>query len=94
MRASSSKLTDSAQPHRVGTPGSMAQLGMWKGVVDAAKLEQEGAEKAPGKTLSGLSAFLLWRSAYWTKAVSIANKILIPAFWFKSWLFGRDISRF
>lgn len=40
--------------------GSMAQLGMWKGVVDAAKLEQEGAEKKPATTLSGITAFLLW----------------------------------
>jgi len=38
----------------------MAQLGMWKGVVDAAKLEQEGSKPVPGKTLSGLTAFLLW----------------------------------
>lgn len=111
----------------------MAQLGMWQGVVDAGKLEQEGegAEKVPPKTLTGVMAFLLWsvrptlvhdlgggwcespvfweltavllfpvyhntnrRSAYWTKSVSIQNKILIPMYWFKSWIFGRDISGF
>jgi hypothetical protein len=37
----------------------MASLGMWRGVVDASKLEQEG-QTVPGKTLSGISAFLLW----------------------------------
>lgn len=111
--------------------GSMAQLGMWRGVVDTANLEQEGAEKVPSKTISGLTAFLLWcvraripagyvscfgctprlicaihidlhthprrtkrRAAYWTKSVSLVNKILIPMGWFRSWLFGRDICRF
>lgn len=40
--------------------GSMAQLGLWKGVVDTANLEQDGAKKAHSKTISGLAAFLLW----------------------------------
>lgn len=38
----------------------MAQLGMWKGVVDAGRLEEEGQEKVPAKTLTGVMAFLLW----------------------------------
>ena len=42
----------------------------------------------------GMMAFLVWKSAYWTKSVSVANKILIPMYWFKSFFFGRDISRF
>jgi len=45
-------------------------------------------------TMKGFMAWLAWRSAYWTKTVSISNKILIPMFWFKSFVFGRDISRF
>lgn len=44
--------------------------------------------------MTGVLAFLLWRAAYWTKQVSIVNKIMIPMYWFKSMLFGRDISRF
>jgi NADH dehydrogenase FAD-containing subunit len=44
--------------------------------------------------VSGTVAFLLWRSAYWTKSVSISNKMLILMYWFKAWVFGRDISRF
>jgi len=74
--------------------GSMAQLGMWKGVVESAKLDEEGKEGGRKGVLTGLTAFLLWRAAYWTKSVSWANKILIPMFWLKSWIFGRDISRF
>jgi NADH:ubiquinone reductase (non-electrogenic) len=42
----------------------------------------------------GFAAFLLWRAAYWTRAVSISNKMLILMYWFKSAVFGRDISRF
>jgi NADH dehydrogenase FAD-containing subunit len=44
--------------------------------------------------MKGFLAFLLWRAAYWTEQVSIVNKILIPMYWFKAFLFGRDISRF
>ncbi|EWM30090.1 Pyridine nucleotide-disulfide oxidoreductase, NAD-binding domain protein [Nannochloropsis gaditana] len=75
--------------------GSMAQLGMWKGVVDSAKLDdKKGDEDGKKSVLTGWTAFLLWRAAYWTKSVSWANKILIPMYWLKSWIFGRDISRF
>lgn len=44
--------------------------------------------------MKGFLAFLLWRAAYWTKQVSWVNRMLIPMYWFKSMLFGRDISRF
>ena len=33
-------------------------------------------------------------SRYWGKQVSTQNKILIPMHWFKTFFFGRDISRF
>lgn len=52
------------------------------------------AETTEGPPVTGVLAFLLWRAAYWTKQVSIVNKIMIPMYWFKSMLFGRDISRF
>lgn len=42
----------------------------------------------------GFSTWLLWRSAYITKLVSIKNKVLVLFDWFKTALFGRDISRF
>jgi NADH dehydrogenase FAD-containing subunit len=45
-------------------------------------------------SVKGFLAFALWRAAYWTKQVSITNKILILMYWFKSAVFGRDISRF
>jgi len=43
---------------------------------------------------SGFMAWLLWNAAYITKLVSLRNKIMIPMYWFKQRLFGRDISRF
>lgn len=42
----------------------------------------------------GYTTWLFWRSAYITKLVSVKNKILVLFDWFKTLLFGRDISRF
>ena len=64
--------------------GSMAGLGTFDAVADL-----------PGSgKLRGFTAFLAWRAAYWTYSVSITNKMLIPMYWFKSYWFGRDISKF
>src|ERR1051325_5132934 len=42
----------------------------------------------------GFATWLFWRSAYFTKLVSLKNKVLVLFDWFKALLFGRDISRF
>ena len=76
---------DRTRPFRYTFMGSMAQLGTWDAVLDA-------PSGAPN--MSGLMAFMAWRSAYWTYSVSITNKILIPMYWFKAYWFGRDISKF
>lgn len=60
----------------------------------AAATAQKTAATAATPALKGVLAFLLWRAAYWTKQVSLQNKMLIPMHWLKSLLFGRDISRF
>jgi NADH:ubiquinone reductase (non-electrogenic) len=44
--------------------------------------------------LKGLSIWIFWRAIYLTKLVSLKNKILVLFDWFKTSLFGRDISRF
>jgi len=75
--------TDMDRPFKYIFMGSMAQLGTWNAVADL-----------NGQTVTGLAAFLAWRSAYWGYQVSITNKILIPMYWFKSYWFGRDISKF
>eukprot|EP01040_Poterioochromonas_malhamensis_P003197 gene3197-3408_t len=71
--------------------GSMASVGHWKGVYDSPHIDALPEDVPPVK---GILAFLLWRAAYWTRQVSWVNKILIPMYWFKAMIFGRDISRF
>ena len=76
----------------------MAQVASWGGVVDTTgfgdkKLPSPG-QKTKMKNLSGMAAFLFWRGAYWTMSVSTANKMLIPMYWFKAFVFGRDLGRF
>eukprot|EP00835_Amoeboradix_gromovi_P002283 NODE_126_length_18761_cov_0.476262.p3 type:complete len:406 gc:universal NODE_126_length_18761_cov_0.476262:17008-18225(+) len=62
---------------------TMAYIGSWKSIIDK-----------PGVgRLHGTIAWLIWRSAYFTQTVSWKNKILIPVYWFTSWIFGREISR-
>jgi len=57
-----------------------------------------GGKKAlldtPIGSSSGFLSWVVWNAAYITKLVSFRNKIMIPAYWFKSFLFGRDLSRF
>mmetsp|Transcript_8731 Transcript_8731/g.36121 ORF Transcript_8731/g.36121 Transcript_8731/m.36121 type:complete len:101 (+) Transcript_8731:1651-1953(+) len=75
--------------------GAMASMGMWRGVADFSKTELLGDDvDTKDLTLSGFAAFVAWRGAYLSKQLSWANMLLVPMFWFKSWLFGRDISRF
>lgn len=62
---------------------ALAYIGDWKALVDANKF-----------SFRGFVAFLVWRSAYLTKLLSIQNMVLAPMYWFKSAVFGRDISRF
>ena len=69
--------------------GMMTQLGTWHGVLQGPDMGSHGGPK-----LKGIVAWFLWRSAYWGYQVSITNKILIPMYWFKSYWFGRDISKF
>jgi len=78
--------------------GMMAYVGGWKGVVSVDAPEEDG--KPHGKIenyfsrYTGWKAWLLWRSAYFTMLRSFPNQVLVPLFWFKAWLFGRDFSRF
>ncbi|EKG09685.1 hypothetical protein MPH_13207 [Macrophomina phaseolina MS6] len=64
--------------------GVMAYIGNWNAIM------QSGG----GGNISGRAAWLIWRGAYLTKAVSWRNKVLIPVYWFINWVFGRDVSRF
>jgi NADH:ubiquinone reductase (non-electrogenic) len=63
--------------------GLLAYIGSRKALLDLPKVK--------GK---GFGAFLLWRSIYLTKLVSVRNKILVLMDWIKAMTFGRDVSIF
>jgi len=73
--------------------GSMVTWGGFKGAVDMHNVGKNKKEIDLG-VFSGVIAYFTWRSAYWGMQTSWTNKILIPMHWFKSFVFGRDISRF
>ncbi|KAK8092059.1 hypothetical protein PG997_002420 [Apiospora hydei] len=63
--------------------GTMAYLGNWKAI------HQSSADE-----MKGWTAWVLWRTAYLTKSMSVRNKIMVPIYWCITWLFGRHTSRF
>ena len=70
-------------PFRYRHYGMLAYIGSNRALADLAAVK--------GK---GFSTWLFWRSTYLTKLVSLKNKILVIFDWSKTFLFGRDISRF
>jgi len=42
---------------------------------------------------AGSVGFLLWRSVYLTKQVSVRTRVLVLFDWLKTQLFGRDVTR-
>lgn len=87
------KQSEDEKPFKFFNLGSMASVGNLKGLYDGSKVGVKGEEvDVPGMT--GFMALLMWRFAYWGRQTSIENKCLIPLYWIKSLIFGRDISRF
>jgi len=78
-----SALKKSTRPFRYRHYGMLAYVGSNKALADLAAVK--------GK---GFSTWLFWRSTYLTKLVSLKNKVLVVFDWIKTFLFGRDISRF
>lgn len=71
------------EPFKFQNRGMLAYVGGKRSVVDTPLVKN-----------SGFLSWLFWNAAYITKLVSIKNKIMIPMYWFKSFVFGRDIARF
>ncbi|KAI0834818.1 FAD/NAD(P)-binding domain-containing protein [Hypoxylon sp. FL0890] len=70
-------------PFKFRNLGTMTYLGNWTAI------HQSSADE-----LKGWMAWVLWRTAYLTRSMSVRNKITVPFYWAISWIFGRDISRF
>ncbi|PHH82758.1 hypothetical protein CDD82_4923 [Ophiocordyceps australis] len=71
------------KPFKFKNLGTMAYLGSSRAI------HQSKADE-----LKGRAAWILWRTAYVTRSMSLRNKVMIPIYWFITWVFGRDISRF
>ncbi|MBI4418971.1 MAG: FAD-dependent oxidoreductase [Ignavibacteriales bacterium] len=70
-------------PFRYKSYGMLAYIGEGKALADL--------ESVKGR---GFAAWVFWRSVYITRLVSVKNKILVLFDWMKTFIFGRDISRF
>ncbi|KAF5365327.1 hypothetical protein D9758_005414 [Tetrapyrgos nigripes] len=81
---------DPKEPFEFHNQGSLAYIGDWKAIYEG----PEGREGKPFSQEYGRLAWLLWRSAYFTMTLSVKNKVLVPFYWFLTWIFGRDITRF
>lgn len=71
------------KPFKYKDLGMLAYIGSHKALVNS--------ENYKG---SGFTTWIVWRSVYITKLVSLKNKILVLFDWFKNFLFGRDVSNF
>lgn len=71
------------KPFKYKHMGMMAYIGEQRALADLKNVKGRG-----------FTAWLFWRSAYLTKLVSLRNKMLVAQDWFRTLLFGRDISRF
>ena len=63
--------------------GMLAYIGSGEALADL--------ERVKGR---GFATWLFWRSVYITRLVSMKNKVLVLFDWAKTFIFGRDISRF
>lgn len=63
--------------------GMLAYVGHYNSVFDAPKVK-----------FSGFFAWVSWRSVYLTRLGSLKSKIQVPFEWFRTFVFGRDITSF
>lgn len=74
------------KPFRYSHQGSLAYIGSEKAVAD---VSWWNGNLATG----GSMTYLFWRSAYLSMCFSSRNRVLVLVDWFKSKVFGRDVSR-
>lgn len=74
---------DQPEPFHFRSQGMLAYIGEYKALSDL-----------PVGKVKGFTSWLLWRSAYTTRLGSWRLRMQVPIDWFKTFFFGRDISRF
>lgn len=72
--------------------GSLAYIGSFLAVNDFTA--GAFAEPLYGARIRGITAWLLWRSAYMTKLGAWRNRIQVPLDWARTFIFGRDVTQF
>ncbi|KAL7432291.1 hypothetical protein ACHAXM_003038 [Skeletonema potamos] len=78
----------------VASKFSFLNLGLLAYLGGGEALSQVQVGEFPLFAYSGSVAFVLWRSVYLVKQVATKNRILVTFDWFKSNVFGRDMTRF
>jgi NADH dehydrogenase FAD-containing subunit len=73
------------EPFKFRNLGMLAYIGESRALADIPKANVHS---------SGTATYLFWRSAYLTRLVSFKNKVLVLFDWLKTWIFGRDLSKF
>ena len=76
IRSTTGRLGADEKPFKFQNAGSLAYVGDWEAIFDRTR-----AAKGPKNKETGRLAWLLWRSAYFTKTLSLRNKILVPVYW-------------
>jgi NADH:ubiquinone reductase (non-electrogenic) len=71
------------KPFKFHDLGMLAYVGERKALADMPQIKS-----------TGFKTYIFWRSVYVTKLVSLKNKMLVLFDWFKTFMFGRDVSNF
>lgn len=87
------------QPFAFASRGMLAYVGSARGVASLVKPgardpKRDGQKGADSVMTRGFLAWMTWRLAYFSKLGSFRNKVQVPLDWFKTALFGRDVSSF
>ena len=67
-------------------PSQSASFNVWE-AIGAPTVGANGDQRA----ITGKTAFVLWRSLYWSKLLSTSSRLSLTADWLKSLLSGRDV---
>jgi len=94
LHGSSGQLDAQLAAEEEAKPFSFLSLGILAYVGNDKALSQLGPNEKESLQAAGAIGYLLWRSVYIVKQVSLRNRVLILFDWVKTKVFGRDLSMF